>query len=58
MEQPARHRRWYLGPILVMTLLIGVLVGKGWELTGYATETYEELKTFSEVLTQIQRHSV
>ena len=58
MEQPPQHRRWYLGPILVMTLLIGVLVGKGWERTGYATETYEELKTFSEVLTQIQRHYV
>ncbi|MFQ5932935.1 MAG: S41 family peptidase, partial [Nitrospiraceae bacterium] len=58
MKQSPQRRTWYLGPILVMTLLIGVLVGKGWEHTGYATETYEELKTFSEVLTQIQRHYV
>jgi len=37
----------------VVTLLVGVFIGKGWERTGYAVETYEELKTFSEVLTQV-----
>lgn len=58
MEQERRHKSWYLGPIIVVTLLVGVLLGKGWERTGHATETYEELKTFSEVLTQIQKHYV
>jgi carboxyl-terminal processing protease len=37
---------------------LGVLLGKGWERTGHATETYEELKTFSEVLTQVQKSYV
>lgn len=58
MEQARQRRLWFVGPMLAVTLLIGVLVGKGWELTGHATETYEELKTFSEVLTQIQKHYV
>ncbi|MEW6544012.1 MAG: S41 family peptidase [Nitrospirota bacterium] len=58
MERERRHRSWYLGPIILIALLVGVLIGKGWERTGHATETYEELKTFSEVLTQIQRHYV
>ena len=58
MEQERQRRGWYLGPIIVVALLLGVLIGKGWERTGHATETYEELKTFSEVLTQIQKHYV
>ena len=58
MEQERQRRGWYLGPIVVVALLLGVLIGKGWERTGHATETYEELKTFSEVLTQIQKHYV
>ncbi len=58
MEQERRHRSWYLGPVILVTLLAGVLIGKGTELTGHATETYEELKTFSEVLTQVQKHYV
>ncbi|MGH7164500.1 MAG: S41 family peptidase [Nitrospiraceae bacterium] len=58
MQQEQRDRSWYLGPIIVVTLLVGVFIGKGWERTGHATETYEELKTFSEVLTQIQKHYV
>lgn len=58
MEQERQHGSWYLGPIIVVALLLGVLIGKGWERTGHATETYEELKTFSEVLTQIQKHYV
>ncbi|MBH0202673.1 MAG: S41 family peptidase, partial [Nitrospira sp.] len=33
-------------------------IGKGWERTGHAGETYEELKTFSEVLNQVQKHYV
>ncbi|TAJ30499.1 MAG: peptidase S41, partial [Nitrospirae bacterium] len=58
MEQPRQRRTWYLGPVVAVTLLVGVLIGKGWERTGHATETYEELKTFSEVLTQVQKHYV
>ncbi|MCP9446509.1 MAG: S41 family peptidase [Nitrospira sp.] len=44
--------------MIAIALLGGILIGKGWERTGYAGETYEELKTFSEVLNQIQRHYV
>jgi len=58
MEQVRQRRLWFVGPVLAVTLLVGVLIGKGWELTGHATEAYEELKTFSEVLTQIQKHYV
>ncbi|MGH7254749.1 MAG: S41 family peptidase [Nitrospirales bacterium] len=58
MEQERRSRPWYLGPVLLLTLVIGVFIGKGTELTGHATETYEDLKTFSEVLSQVQKHYV
>ena len=58
MEQQRQGKGWYLGPIVAVALLLGVMIGKGWERTGHATETYEELKTFSEVLTQIQKHYV
>ncbi len=57
MEREQRGA-WFLGPILLLVLLVGILIGKGWEHTSHATETYEELKTFSEVLTQIQKHYV
>ena len=58
MEQQRQRRVWLVGPLLVLMLLVGVLIGKGWERTVHATETYEDLKTFSEVLTQIQKHYV
>ncbi|MGH7231647.1 MAG: S41 family peptidase, partial [Nitrospiraceae bacterium] len=58
MEQERRRGSWYLGALIVATLMVGFVVGKGWERTVQATETYEELKTFSEVLTQIQKHYV
>ena len=58
MEQDPQRRFWILGPMLVVALVLGVLLGKGWEKTGHATETYEELKTFSEVLTQVQKSYV
>jgi len=58
MSPESQQRSWYLGPLVAITLLVGVLIGKGWERTGHATETYEELKTFSEVLTQVQKHYV
>ena len=58
MEQYPRRRFWMLGPMVVVALVLGVMLGKGWERTGHATETYEELKTFSEVLTQVQKSYV
>ena len=58
MEQDPQRRFWMLGPMVVVALVLGVLLGKGWERTGHATETYEELKTFSEVLTQVQKSYV
>lgn len=58
MDQNQRRRSWMLGPMVVVALLFGVLIGKGWERTGHATETYEELRTFSEVLTQVQKNYV
>jgi carboxyl-terminal processing protease len=58
MEQYPRRRFWMLGPVVVLALVFGVVIGKGWERTGHATETYEELKTFSEVLTQVQKNYV
>ncbi len=58
MEQNQRRRFWMLGPMIVVALVSGVLIGKGWERTGHATETYEELRTFSEVLTQVQKNYV
>ncbi len=58
MEQSPRRRLWMAGPVIVLALLFGVVIGKGWERTGHATESYEELKTFSEVLTQVQKNYV
>ncbi|HEY5627355.1 MAG TPA: S41 family peptidase [Nitrospira sp.] len=58
MEQNPRRRYWMLGPMVVVALVFGVVIGKGWERTGHATESYEELKTFSEVLSQVQRNYV
>jgi carboxyl-terminal processing protease len=59
MEQERRRRgSWYVASLIVATLILGFVVGKGWDRTVQATETYEELKTFSEVLTQIQKHYV
>ena len=58
MDQYPQRRFWMLGPMVVVALVVGVLLGKGWERTGHATETYEELKTFSEVLTQVQKSYV
>lgn len=58
MEQYPRRRFWMIGPVVVLALVFGVVIGKGWERTGHATETYEDLKTFSEVLTQVQKNYV
>jgi carboxyl-terminal processing protease len=58
MEQHPRKKSWVVGPMIAVALLGGILIGKGWEPTGHASETYEELKTFSEVLNQVQKHYV
>ncbi len=58
MEQQSRRKSWVVGPMIALALLCGVVLGKGWERTGHAGETYEELKTFSEVLNQVQKHYV
>lgn len=58
MEQQPRRKSWVVWPMIAMVLLCGIFIGKGWERTGHASETYEELKTFSEVLNQVQRHYV
>ncbi len=58
MEQHPRRKSWVVGPMIAVALLGGILIGKGWEPTGHASETYEELKTFSEVLNQVQKHYV
>lgn len=58
MEQQSRRRVWYLSPLVIVALIGGVLIGKGVDRTGHATETYEELKVFSEVLSQVQKHYV
>lgn len=58
MERYPRRRFWMWSPVIGLALVFGVVIGKGWERTGHATETYEELKTFSEVLTQVQKNYV
>ena len=44
--------------VFLGTLVLGVLLGKGWDRTVLATETYEELKTFTEVLADVQKYYV
>src|SRR5215468_5239802 len=58
MEQYPRRRFWLLGPLIAIAIVFGVLIGKGWERTGHATEMYEDLKTFSEVLNAVQKNYV
>ena len=54
-----RSRRWlYLLLMVTVALGIGIVLEKGLERTGHASEAYEELRTFSEVLTQVQKHYV
>lgn len=49
---------WLIGFVVTATLVLGVVIGKGWEKTGHASESYEELKAFAEVLTQVKKHYV
>ncbi len=46
------------GLTLTAILFIGIFIGKGGESTGHASESYEELQVFTEVLHQIQKHYV
>lgn len=46
------------GVVFLVTLTVGVFIGKGWDRAVMATETYEELKTFTEVLAHVQKHYV
>lgn len=58
MEKGRFSKVWLTSFIVMATLVLGVVIGKGWEKTGHASETYEELKTFAEVLTQVKKHYV
>src|SRR5438445_624512 len=57
MRQSDRMKMGWVALFLV-TLLLGVFMGKGWDRGVLATETYEELKTFTEVLALVQKHYV
>lgn len=60
MEGTRRVLKTKAGWVVVFlgTLVLGVFIGKGWDRTVLATETYEELKTFTEVLSLVQKHYV
>jgi len=46
------------GLMLTAILLVGIFIGKGGDQTGYASESYEELQVFAEVLSQVKKHYV
>jgi len=46
------------GLTLTVILFVGIFIGKGGDSTGHASESYEELQVFTEVLHQIQKHYV
>ncbi len=46
------------GLTLTAILFVGILIGKGEDQTGHASESYEELQVFAEVLSQIKKHYV
>ncbi len=46
------------GLTLTAILFVGIFIGKGSDRAGHASETYEELQIFSEVLHQIKKHYV
>lgn len=58
MEKERASFTWVSGLVVVGALVLGLLIGKGVEKTGYASESYEELKIFAEVLTQVKKHYV
>jgi len=46
------------GLTLTAILLVGIVIGKGGDRAGYASEPYEELQVFAEVLSQVKKHYV
>lgn len=46
------------GLTLTAILFVGIFIGKSGDSTGHASESYEELQVFTEVLHQIQKHYV
>jgi carboxyl-terminal processing protease len=46
------------GLTLTAILFVGILIGKGGDRAGYASEPYEELQVFAEVLSQVKKHYV
>ncbi len=58
MEKERSSFTWGSGVVVVGALVLGLILGKGVEKTGYASESYEELKVFAEVLTQVKKHYV
>lgn len=46
------------GLVFLVALAVGILIGKGWDRAVMASETYEELKTFTEVLAHVQKSYV
>ncbi len=58
MEKARSSVTWVSGVVVVGALVLGLMIGKGVEKTGYASESYEELKIFAEVLTQVKKHYV
>ena len=58
MQKERSSISWVSGLIVVGALVLGLMIGKGVEKTGHASESYEELKVFAEVLTQVKKHYV
>ncbi|WP_447969079.1 S41 family peptidase [Nitrospira sp. M1] len=58
MKQERQSTVWVSGLTVVTILLVGILIGKGWDRTGHASENYEELQIFAEVLSQVKKHYV
>lgn len=58
MEQKRHSTNWASGFTIFLMLLIGILIGKGLEKTGWASESYEELQVFAEVLAEVQKSYV
>ncbi len=57
MQQAKKMKTGWVA-VFLAALLLGVFIGKGWDRAVLATETYEELKTFTEVLAHVQKHYV
>ncbi|TFG60504.1 MAG: PDZ domain-containing protein, partial [Nitrospirales bacterium] len=46
------------GLMLTAILFVGIFIGKGGDRPGHASESYEELQVFAEVLSQVKKHYV